>query len=340
MTLTLWKPGLAQKILDYWEFHEQNFVRLWVERSDFAERVAQLERNIVEAGEDPVVARNLALRLNRAHEAAAAPLGEQILGWLGQATDPSLHATSERQDPFEAVESRLMQWPTGLKAIDEMTGGGYGLTVFAGAPKLGKSMSAMGAAITAAQAGWTVLYVNAELSPREIHERVMQYVTNAPGGRINPVAINLNLECIHAHTGFTFKDLLARAESAIHLDTDRMVVVLDSINRLAKNDGTRKQGEYHYFRRLDAWGEWARLVVRLSEGRVSVLAVSELNRSMQIKGADLEYAANLVVRHTKGERRNAVNIDVMYSRETQSGSLGEHEIHWRMQRFVRLEGVS
>jgi len=333
--MTLWYAGLAAKLLDDWSVHARNFVPIWCQRLDFDDHVTKLEARMDDAGEDPVAAKNLIMRLRRAHATASLPFAEQAISWMGQALDWRLQPTSEVQDPFEPVSGELVQWPTGIEELDAITGGGYGLTVFAGSPKLGKSMAAMGAAIRAGCAGWSVMYVNAELTPREIRQRMMQYI--AHGTRPDPLLVRMNVIPIHAHRGFQFADLLGRAEEAMHLETDRVLIVLDSINRLAKCDGT-EGGDTHYYRRLDAWGEWARMLVRLGEGRISVLAVSELNRAMQIKGADLEYSANLVVRFTEGDAlHRSVNIEAWLSRETRSGACGEYDVNWPAQRFERLD---
>ena len=263
------------------------------------------------------------------------PIAEQLLGWLGEAVSEQRREPFDVQDPFAPIDGKLVKWPTGMPRVDAMTGGGYGLTVFGGRPKLGKSLAAMAAAIEAAAAGWSVVYVNAELTERETHERVMRYVAGRAGA-LRPHAIGANFVLVNANPGFTARDLIAEVAQTVSLDTDRILIVLDSINRLVNLDLSQPLVESSYWDRLRAWSEWPRLAARLSDGRVSVLVVSELNQREGVKGGNLEYDADLVVKFTTGSTPDRAQIDVALSRSTASGECGEHERDWRHARFVSV----
>ena len=330
-----WPVGLAGRILRDWHEHEPSFVPMLVQRIDFAEWFETFEHRMQVSGEDPVDASNLARRLKRAHAAQAMPVSQQLLGWLRDATDRKLLATFETQDPLVPIGGHPRMWPSGMHRLDNVTrGGGYGLTVYGGQPKLGKSLAALGSALTACAHGWTVVYVNAELTPREMRQRIERYLA-APGCTISPVEVGLNLMLVNVNPGFSIEQLLPEIEHTVSLDTTQILIVLDSVNRLAQGDGKMGSGEGAYWHRLRAWSEWPRIATRISEGRLSFLAVSELNRKDQIKGGDLEYGANLVVTFTKaGDSNDLVDIEVTLSRETPAGEVGEHRRDWASSRFI------
>lgn len=340
MTADAWWPvGLAGRILRDWEdAYEPSFVPMLVRRVDADEQLDRIAERMDACGEDPVDASNLMRRLRHARAVQAPPLSQQLLDWLSQATDHKLLATFDPQDPLSPITGKPRQWPTGIHRLDYVTaGGGYGLTVYGGQPKLGKSLAALGSAITAAAAGWTVVYVNAELTPREMYQRIQRFVI---GARVDPVTLGMNLKLFNVQPGFRIEDLLPELDHTVSLDTTKILVVLDSVNRLAQGDPGMGGGDFAYWERLRAWSEWPRIATRISDGRISFLCVSELNRKDQIKGGDLEYGANLVVTFTKaGDSTDLVDIDVALSRETPSGECGTHRRDWKHSRFVLEEGA-
>lgn len=337
----MWQAGFAQKFLDEWPFHDRNFVPMLVARLDFAEGLAKMRSEAEESGDDPVAISTLFKRLARAHQEQGRPVADVLLDMLQQATNREMLDTFSLQDPLVPVGGRVQKWRTGITAVDHMTeGGGYGLTVFGGQPKLGKSLAAMGAGLTACADDWVVVYVNAELTPREMHQRIGRYLRR-PGCQITPGHVHLNFMLVNANPGFTIEGLIPEIRQTVDLDTHRILIVLDSVNRLAEGDGQMGKGEFAYFQRLRAWSEWPRIATRVSEGRLSFLCVSELNRKDQIKGGGLEYGANLVVTFTQaGDTNDLVDIDVSLSRETRSGTCGEHRREWESSRFVSTGEVT
>ena len=331
-----WPAGMARQFLADWEVHSLSFVPAVVERIDFDDQVARLDQRMREAGENESDAAELLRRLTEARNERCGPVSQRLLAWLDESVKPQQRETFESQDPFAPVGGSIQQWPTGLSRVDFLTGGGYGLTVFGGSAKLGKSLAAMGAAISAAVAGWTVVYVNAELTRREVHDRFRRYTS----GRIDstPSRVRSNLAVLNARPGFSVDELFSETAHTINMDTGRLLIVLDSINRLARNDGS---SERNYFERLRWWAEWPRVATYLSEGLISFLVVTELNRREQIKGGDdLEYGGNMVVRFTPIEKSNDIAIDVALSRETKAGECGTHRRDWPAARFVPVDDAS
>ena len=255
--------------------------------------------------------------------------GARMCHWLRQARRPA-GRRYEMQKLDVEQHTELHQWPTGIESIDRLTGGGYGMTVFGGTPKLGKSLAALGAAIATALKGWPVLYVNAELTAPQNYKRVMARC----GGDI-PENLIENLVIMNTQPGCSMDEVLEQAQTHIGWDETYFLVVLDSINRLAGMD-REENVDPSYWGKLRAWTEWAMQSAKISNGRVSFLVVSELNKQNGFKGGDIEYAADMLVRFTRDVEPDCVLIEVSDSRSTRSGDLGNHRRDWTRGEFRQL----
>jgi len=251
-----------------------------------------------------------------------------IRGWLRDAMThkgPSL----EVQEVDAAPGPDPPRFPTGVPSINALCGGGYGMTVIAGAPKVGKSLVAMSAAIEAANDGWVVIYINAELNSNEIAKRLIRY----NGGPADEDLCS-NMVIYNVDPGITPEKILEFIYRKVDLDHERLLVVLDSVNRLAtlsqQGDEVRRDG---YWGALERWSEWARMSARISGGIISFIVVSELNAQDHVKGRNLEYAADLVVRIKGTAEDDMVEIDVPYARSSNRGELGKHRRDWQTGRF-------
>jgi len=328
--------GIAQKLLDDWKSHEKWFIETWKEQGpNTPERCC---RTLVDHGEPKDVVTELFHNMKASQsKLELPPPGARLCSWLYEAANVA-QSKSDHQDIMEPVVGRLHCWPTGIYSVDAVTktmkspGGGYGQTVFGGTPKMGKSLAALGAGIEAANAGWRVIYVNAEMTPREMHERAANYV-NAHD--INPILLQERFHLLNVNPGCDIDYLNEKAKEYIDWSDMEVLVVLDSINRLAEND--LKRGDY--FEKLRRWQEWGRTASKLSEGLVSSLVVTELNQKMGVKGGALEYAAQLVVRFTPSDIGNEiVNIEVALSRSTPSGDVGLHQRVFDRSEFIPYAG--
>jgi predicted ATP-dependent serine protease len=222
-----------------------------------------------------------------------------------QADEPSLG-----EDPF---------WPTGLKDLDDKTGGGgYGLTVFAGEPKVGKSILAMTAAVEAAKSGWRVIYLNCELSRDEFARRIHRYTE---GNFDSDFVKRLNI--FNMNIGFSIDDVTRQFIDKVTWGDQKLLIVVDSVNRAIdlsqEADGTNE----NYWGLLRKWSMLAMQSRRHSHGTISWLMISELNRAGETKGQSLEYIADLVVRLQRTDIENMAKIDIEYSRSTPDGLIGD-----------------
>lgn len=247
------------------------------------------------------------------------------------AAHDSNYPAIERQ-PVDASPGigKTPRWPTALEALDAMTKGGAGFVVFAGQPKVGKSMLALGSAIEAARAGWRVLYCNAEMSPDEMARRIASYV----GDEWDEKLVG-QMEVFNLNVGVTLELALREFLDSVQTRDSRLLIVIDSINRVVDmglGDGT---SDSDYWGAMRKWSNFAMQARRHSEGVVSFLVISELNRRNEVKGQNLEYTADLVVRLSNDrDDRDCAKIDVMLSRSTPSGYLGSFRRDWNRCRFV------
>jgi predicted ATP-dependent serine protease len=235
----------------------------------------------------------------------------------------------EWSDPLDQrAGDQTPRWSTGCKSIDDVTGGGYGMTVLGGAPKVGKSLMAISAAIESARAGWNVVYANAEMSIEHLLLRFRNFM-----GKADPI-VGKNLHIANVGPGITIDRLYEEIrEEGINHDADRLLIVLDSINRIV--DFSLGEGDEGYWKALADWAAWGMNSRRTTDGRISWLIVSELNSQGQVKGRNLEYTADMVIRISSTSVDDVVNIDVPYSRATRAATIGPAFRDFERGKFVQ-----
>lgn len=254
--------------------------------------------------------------------------GRKLIRMLKGSVDPRGHEI-EIVAPDEVPTESSPSYRTGIHAVDGMTGGAQGMTVVAGAPKLGKSMVGVSTAVEAARDGWRVIYVNAELTRSAIVKRFRAYM-----GRIDHDVVR-QIQIANVGPGLTMQRFIEEVEGCVELDDHRMLIVLDSINRIV-DLGVDTDGEHAYWGLLRAWSNWAMTSRRISEGRISWMIISELAAAGHVKGRTLEYIADMVIRMQSAGIANTVNIDVPHSRFSASGEAGDHTRDFDRGRFVKL----
>lgn len=223
----------------------------------------------------------------------------------------------EWQDVSDPIFDASPHYPIGCTPVDEILAGmgGVGVTVLAGQPKVGKSLMALSAAVESARAGWRVIYVNAEMSRAHIGLRLSNYMGKLDQGVVDRMKI------ANVTTGITLDGLFAEVEKEVRVDDDKLLIVLDSINRIV-DMGQTEGGENAYWRLLRDWSSWAMNSRRATEGRIGWLIVSELAAQGHVKGRSLEYLADVVIRISSTDVEDVVDVDVPYSRSTRSGNAG------------------
>ena len=243
--------------------------------------------------------------------------GKQLLKILHESRKNSV-ASVEWSSPTDAVpDSSTPFWKTGCDPIDELTGGGAGMVVCAGMPKVGKSLIALSSSVEAARAGFKTVYVNAEMSSDHLLRRFHNYMQ-----KVDPI-VGKNLHIAHVGPGLTIDTLFAEIKNfAIEDDTEKILIILDSINRIVEFGCSADGSEDGYWKTLADWSAWAMNSRRASEGRISWLLISELNSQGSVKGRNLEYTADIVLRLQSSGVDDVVEIDVPYSRISKAGKIG------------------
>ena len=241
----------------------------------------------------------------------------EILGQALEGVDEPLIAgsvgTGVPREPFP-------RWPSGLFAIDELTGGGfYGYSAIAGAKKIGKSMLGLRSTCEAAQAGWDVVYFLGEGTEGMVERRLEQMYGS--DHELWPSALeNWDLRFFRSSAKLSFAGMVEYAQSRIGANAERVLIAIDSVNRLAKHLERPGFGQ-RYFDVLRQIGNFGQLATELSEGRIGFLTLSEVNRKGGAVGMDIEYACAVLVSIRRATTRGHVRIEVE-SRDTASGDLG------------------
>jgi len=247
------------------------------------------------------------------------------------------HCATDLLAPLETVHMSAFdlapspRFPSTLPKLDQRTEGGfYGLTAIGGNAGVGKSTLATSCACDFALAGGKVVCLNAEMTKKQVLSRVW-YASNGRSRQIVDQALRL----VQVNHTIGFKDIVEHCFSALDFEDDRMLIVIDSINTIA--DMASAQSGVPYFTILSDLVGWCATVRRRSEGKVAFVLVSELNARGEVKGLKLEYVADLVVRLTKAETPEFVEVEVSKGREGGRGALGTYFVDWRAGRLRGAE---
>jgi len=247
--------------------------------------------------------------------------------------------------PFTLAEGeQAMRWPSGIRDVENRMalGGFYGFSVITGKYKLGKSIAAFASAALAAESGLRVVYVDAELDAMQLTTR-MQRFGGADWWAHNKSRFTIRMLMGPSSLQTLVDDIAAQLEP----DTDRVLVVLDSISRVAERIemhnriATREKGNYS--RAIDYWAalsmvtNWCAKVRRLAPTRIGVLVTSEENSHGTSKGQKIEYAGDMSLRVKGRANSDIVDLSVPFSREGGEGELGPYTREWRATRFVPVD---
>lgn len=227
---------------------------------------------------------------------------------------------------LELEEEQSPRWPSGILAWDNKSGGGYGFTAVSGKKKLGKTLIAIRASVMAAETGrWSVHYAYGENTANQV--RTLARRVLGPARCDELPAWMENWRSFRFHYKHTIDALLSNVEERILPDHEQVLVVIDSINRLARCSNS----DY-----LAALGRICRIVQTCAEesaGRISFLVLSETNQRGGMIGLDLEHSAGCLLFLRQHRDPGKVKM-VLESRESEGGDLGEHLRDWEKCQFV------
>jgi len=232
----------------------------------------------------------------------------------------------------DAPRRQSPRWPSGITAVQGMSGGFYGFTALGGPRKAGKTTIAMGSALSAAERGWSVWYFAGENTDANLEELAHAWL----GSQRAYEHPDWLLERFHLQRfgrRASLGQLVHQVANHTWADTEHVLIVLDSVNTLARA-ASAKQGDY--LRELEAITSWARSATEESAGRIGVLALSEENSKGGLVGQQIEYAAACLLQ-VEPRKRNPDKLGItLTSRESPGGFCGTHE---RVREECRLRPI-
>jgi hypothetical protein len=272
-------------------------------------------------------------------------IADQVLrGTLGGVMLSALDPLRYPLERYAPTEGRAMRWPSRIAAVEERVQleGFYGFSTIVGKHKLGKSLLAFGSAALAASEGLRVIYVDAELDALQLTTRLVNFggADWYPRNRENFVVRMLSGPC-------SLTGLVEDIALNVGAETERVLVVLDSISRIAQRvvNFSRAPAENRPWRPLDYWSalnlviDWCAQIRRAAPTQIGVLVTSEENQHGTSKGQQIEYAGDMALR-IKGEAgSDVVALSVPFSREGGDGELGMYRRDFRSARFVRCDRI-
>lgn len=320
------EPKTARGLIEMMSVVDLEVLASWWDNELKAKGIAQLLRDY--EGDDDI--EELERELYALEGRIASLPGKRLLAELRAGMTDMLDSPVEWQAADEVIVESSPSFPSGCEGIDAITPG-YGVTCIAGAPKVGKSLLAVSTAVEACRTGWRVILCNAELSRAQVGLRLLNYM-----GGIDPIVVE-RLHIANVSTGITMQKLYDEIEGKIDYDDRKLLIVVDSINRVC-DMGATDGSEHGYWSLLRDWSAWAMNSRRATEGRISWLIVSELASHGGVKGRGLEYLADLVIRVNATSADNEiVEIDVPLSRGTRSGYVGALRRNFANGRFERAQ---
>lgn len=261
------------------------------------------------------------------------PLSTKLAVAMDVAVQGSYIPDDQVFDHSPDLDDRLPRYLSRIDRIDLNEAGGlYGVSLVAGQAGVGKSEMALGVGVEAAirsteipTRNWRVIYINGELTRNEL------------AGRFNSVALGhpeayravdyihvMHADPAHSHPA----DAQHFIEGKIAIEDTKLLIILDSINTLAKL-GTRGS-EGGYFSRMDEWLLWAKESARITEGKIAFLIVCEMNKGGGVRGsAQAEYWSNISLRLKNGHGEHEVAIECTKGRQGGRGDLGRYILDWR-----------
>jgi hypothetical protein len=218
------------------------------------------------------------------------------------------------------------RWTSTVVEVDDGMGGGfYGLSVVSGKAGGGKSILTLASAIEAAEAGWHVVFFNTELDKRQFANRVWRHgISKAASTRFHPYDVGPMTP---------LEDLAEWLCAHVTKDTERILGVIDSSTTFARLAGLHK--ENGTLSELSRMVMWCSMLRRKTEGRISFLLVSELNSGGEEYGREIQHLADLVLRVTKTEEQDVVELECIKGREGGESNYGLFTRDWRRGRLER-----
>lgn len=221
--------------------------------------------------------------------------------------------------------AEIPRWPSGLySSFDAIFGGFVGLTVYAGPSGTAKSMVGMGCGLENAMTpGTCVVYLDCENGQGDQGRRAMRWFGTEPSFQHGMQKLALHFHWAPVLPGMTWPQLMQYAARKLLQEHQRILLVLDSVSSMSRLLPGKP---------LDTLSRiYVALMtlVRATQGRVQVLALSELNAKGEVKGLEGVYASDLAIKLVRepDEGENVVRLNMLKHRNGRfQFDLGLYEI--------------
>lgn len=247
---------------------------------------------------------------------------------------------SDLRTPREAYPT----FDVGLSHIDAM-GAGCGLTSIGGRPGTGKSTLAIGAGLFNATAERQVIYFDAENDAELAFRRVKRWFGPDALDRFDAMVERDLFIWVQIETGQMLRQLAKWITEQMH--EDGCLIVFDSLTTIARmlcEEDQKHTSDLSYLRKQTKIAQWAQSVSRRTCGRISFLALAELNAAGGMKGVDLEYISNTAlsleryVSPEEPDRADLVKVRIIKNRSGPTDFDGRvYVFDWRSSSFTRYE---
>ena len=223
-------------------------------------------------------------------------------------------------------EGRLKGLGTGIKQLDLLTGGFFGVAVIQGAPASCKSTLALQAALNNAQNGVPTLVIDRENGEGRLRTRILCQVSGLPADEI--------LKCdkdelrgyvkklqslplfIETQASLTPKDLRVYIDEMMLMTEGPVLVVLDSLQRLPRIEPELRQN-------INAWLLEIDQMKLDYKGRLVIILTSEKGRpsygqaslSGGKESGTIEYAGEIVIDMVPYEEQGVISATVVKNRD-------------------------
>jgi hypothetical protein len=229
------------------------------------------------------------------------------------------------QDPLQLLriepdDRPRLTWPSGISWID-IRGGFANVATIAGFPKLGKSMVCLRSALLAAEQGWRTFYFDGENPTDVFSERISWHLNGTPYHQW-PQWLDTHFDSQEMKIKCNLESIADHVAEMIMAEDDRVLVVIDSVNRLARRMAAKGLGKY--LENLISITSWAGVCARESYGALSFMLVSETNRAGGAVGMNIEYETHLMLSLHRGSEDHMVKLN-LFNRSGPGGDIGEYE---------------
>lgn len=234
----------------------------------------------------------------------------------------------------EAEHRELPHLATSSEVLDERLGGGfYGFTMLAGESGVGKSTLAWNSALIGVRAGWTVVYLAAEMDPQEYEVRAARFL----GCTVEEARPQMP-HFFEVSDGIETDALVDVLLTTPTDETPHLLVVLDSLTKVARFAADPKDPR-GFFVTLSQVERLCEGLVRFGKRRITVVATSELNKEREVLGRSGIYSASLQV-SLSTDRDNPGIVYAKVDKGRASGrtkKLGPFWPNWRTHRLDYLD---